>query len=120
MRKRNTFTLIIVFIAAAFVHGLFPAERVRAADALDGTTWSLKRNGKVITEYFFTDGLYLFTNFELERELPGEYCLNGNTVEMHDTTLDTIEVGKINGNKMTVTLQSDRPDETPRVYTKEP
>lgn len=120
MRKKKTLTLLVVFVAALFVHARFPAQRVSAVDALEGTTWSQKHNGKVVADYFFTKGLYMFTNYEFGREFPGEYRLNGNTVEMHDTTLDVVSIGKINGDKMTVTLESDGPDETPRVYTREP
>lgn len=89
---------------------------------LDGTICSCKRNGKVTADHVFSDGLYVFTNYGSNNKLPCEYRPKGNTVEMHDTILDTISDGKINGDKMTVTLLNDEGKKIadPIVCTKEP
>lgn len=122
MKIVKILTLLSIVLAGNLVQIISPPKTAGAGDILDGTIWSYKRNGKVLADYVFSKGLYVYTTYEFDKEFPGEYRLKGNTVEMHDTILDTLEEGKINRDKMTVTLIDEKGKKIGDsiVYTKEP
>lgn len=121
MKIVKTLMLLAILMILNLGQTLYSLKNVSSDDILHGTIWSHKINGEVTADYVFSKGLYVFTNYYYEKELPGKYRLKGNTVEMHDTLLDLMSEGKINGDKLTVTPVDDdgKPDGPSVVYIRE-
>ena len=121
MKTVKMSVLLAVLVVLNLGQTIYPVKNAASDDIVSGTIWSRKFNGEVSDDYAFSKGLYVYTTYVYDRELPGEYRVKGNLVEMHDMLTDTMSVGKIDGDKMTVRSLDDKGKEygDRRVYTKD-